>query len=158
MVVAGDRTGTVNVEMRRVALREHGFAGLWIDDQVNNPPTSVSLRMLDSEISGNNVAGLGEELDFSEILGQVAEASAALVAKNVSTEAELQDALEWGRNLLVVLEQAAARNTRITLSRELPCESRRRTRLSVASVFVRNCVREAVGLAERRCETRLGQR
>lgn len=66
--VPEDRTGTLSVAVRSVVLRDNGFAGLWVDDQVNDSPASVSVRILQSEVSGNNTAGIGEDLDYDQIL------------------------------------------------------------------------------------------
>jgi hypothetical protein len=66
--VPAGRAGTLSVVVRSVALRDNGFAGLWIDDQVHDSPASVSLQVLDSEVSGNNTAGIGEELDYDGVL------------------------------------------------------------------------------------------
>ena len=66
--VPGDAAGTISVEARGCTLRDNGFAGLWVDDQVNDSPASVFVRILDCEVSGNNTAGVGEELDYDEIL------------------------------------------------------------------------------------------
>ena len=59
--VPASRMGTLAVNVRKVALRDNGFAGLWIDDQVYDSPASISLRVMNSRISGNNTAGIGEE-------------------------------------------------------------------------------------------------
>jgi hypothetical protein len=66
--VPGNRTGTVSVVLRGVTLRDNGFSGLWVDDQVYDSPASVSVRILRSVVSGNNTAGIGEDLDFDGIL------------------------------------------------------------------------------------------
>lgn len=66
--VPGDATGTLSVEARGCALRDNGFSGLWVDDQVNDSPASVSVRIVDCVVSGNNTAGIGEDLDYDTIL------------------------------------------------------------------------------------------
>lgn len=66
--VPGDRTGTISVVVRDVVARDNGFAGLWVDDQVYDSPASVSVRILRSEFSGNNTAGVGEDLTWDDIL------------------------------------------------------------------------------------------
>ena len=66
--VPAARAGTLAVTLRRVALRDNGFAGLWLDDQVHDSPASISLTVLETEVSGNNTAGIGEGLDYAGII------------------------------------------------------------------------------------------
>lgn len=66
--VPGDRTGTISVVVRNVVVRDNGFAGLGVDDQVHDSPASVSVRILRSTFRGNNTAGVGEDLTYDEIL------------------------------------------------------------------------------------------
>ncbi len=66
--VPGDRTGTFHFSMTGVELRENGFAGLWIDDQVHNSAAGVSLRVVGSTVVGNNTAGVGEVLTYDQVL------------------------------------------------------------------------------------------
>jgi len=66
--IPGGRTGTVTIVASDLALRDNGFSGLWVDDQVHDSPAGVTVRILRSQVSGNNLAGLGEDLDYDQIL------------------------------------------------------------------------------------------
>ncbi len=66
--VPAARTGTVRVEANDLTARDNGFAGLWVDDQVYDSPASISARLVRSTFTGNNTAGIGEALDYDQIV------------------------------------------------------------------------------------------
>jgi hypothetical protein len=67
VAVPAGRTGVVRVAIDRVVLKENGFAGLWVDDQVHDSPASVSVQVHRSRVLGNNTAGVGEGTDLSDL-------------------------------------------------------------------------------------------
>lgn len=66
-IVPADRTGTYSLQLRGVTLAHHGFAGLWVDDQVHGSPAGVDVQIRDSRIVGNNTAGVGEGTDLADL-------------------------------------------------------------------------------------------
>lgn len=67
MPIPAQRSGTVRVELRGVTAADHGFAGVWIDDQVGDSPAGLDVLVDRSVISGNNTAGVGQGTDLAAL-------------------------------------------------------------------------------------------